>query len=139
MFQKNSGVEKTLSIRKGAFTFFRRFFCLTLPKNFLCNSSVFQKTSGSEKNWMDERGGNHVSLLKVFRLTVPKVLNGNSSLFQQKSYSGNFLWMLGVISSFYVRFFLSHSNEKIRGNPSMFQNNSGVEKILRIFFVSHHR
>ena len=104
------------------------FVCLTVPKKFVGTLQCFRNflvsknfygffvshyrklgfetlrcfrnlPAAKKTGWMEETGGYHVSLLKIFRLTVPKVLNGNSSLFQKKSYSENFIWMLGVISS----------------------------------------
>ena len=96
---------------------FYEFFLSHITENFLLEFFGISENFRQRKSWMDERGGYHVSLLRVFRLTVPKFLNRTSSFIQKDSGSENFSWMWSGISSFSVRYWLSYSTEKNRGNP----------------------
>ena len=51
------GYRKFLCVRKGYHCFPSEKVCPTVPKNFVRNPSVFQKTSGIEKNKDDREAG----------------------------------------------------------------------------------
>ena len=63
--------RKILYIRRGCHYFqLFNFFCLSVPKKFMGNPSMFQKNSGIEKTFC--LGRYHGFLSKNFSLTVPK-------------------------------------------------------------------
>ena len=63
--------------------FLSKTFCLTVPRNFLCEAFriVFHKVSGSEK-FIDEKGGREYqdSSSEFFCLTVPKTFGRETFL-----------------------------------------------------------
>ena len=97
---------------RGITRFSVEFFCLTLPKAFIRNSSVLQKISGCEKCvWIRE--GDITFFRRIFfESQYPKVLIGNSSVLQKFSCSGKFVWMREGDVTFSVKIFL-HDGFKI--------------------------
>ena len=129
----NFRYRKNLDKSGGSIKIFRgKFFCLTVPKNFVGEPfcAVFQKNSGSEK-FMDKRGGEFQDFQsKIFCLTVPK--NSVGEAFAVAIISGiEKIWIrVGGVSRFSVENFLSHSDEKFRRAILHCCNNFGYRKSL---------
>ena len=104
VLQKNSGMENFQAKKVEASRFCRQCFYLTGPK-----ISVFQKTSGREKFFMDEGGGVscHDFSSKSFCLTLPKCFIGEQFGVSEISLMEN---RRGRASRF-CRNFLSHRTE----------------------------
>ena len=94
--------------RRGYHVFPSSFSCLTLPKNFIGNTSSFQKISGIENFlWMRGGGGrrNHVFPWKKISITVPESFIGNASWFENVSGIWRNKWSRrGYISNFCQNF-----------------------------------
>ena len=77
----NFGYRKILCFKELCHDFVSKFFCLTVPKNFIGEPfcAVFQKMSGSEKVYGKEEGGEYqVFPSKNFCLAKPKNFVGES-------------------------------------------------------------
>ena len=75
------------------------------------NHSVFEKTSGREKNFMHKRAGYHDFPWKSFCLTVPKYFIGEHFGVSEKFFYGKFSCIGGERTSRFCRNFLSHATE----------------------------
>ena len=86
------------------------FSSLILPKTFIGNSSLFQKTSGSENNlWT--RGRYHVFPVEIFLSHISKKCHWELFAFSKVFWLWKLSWMLGRVSPFTVENFLPHFTE----------------------------
>ena len=69
---------------RGFHIFPSSFFCLTIPKNFIGNTSSFQKFPVA-KTFFGCEGGYHVFSWKNLSITVPESFIGNASWFEKVS------------------------------------------------------
>ena len=70
MFDKVPGFENFSWMLEGAVTFFRRIFCLTLPKILIGNPWCFKKFLVAKKLYRREKGKSSFSV-ETFCITVP--------------------------------------------------------------------
>ena len=94
----------------------QKFFCLTVPKNFVGEHFGVSEISGSEKFYASERrGGGGIKFLgrKLFVTQYQKISLGNTSVSQKISSSQNFMHKKRI-SLNSVEKSLSHSADKIR-------------------------
>ena len=73
---ENLGYRKILCILGGITFFPRKFFCLTVPKNFVGESFSVSLTSGPEKIWIKEGGVYQDFPSKIFCLSAEKFRRG---------------------------------------------------------------
>ena len=102
MFQKISGRGRKLWIREGGVTFFGRFFCLTMPKNSLGNSSVFQRIPRIETFYAEETIL-RFSVESFLSHSTKKIHRGTPLCFRKFLLSKTFIDKMGVGGS--VTFF----------------------------------
>ena len=105
VFEKVSGFEKFLRLKKGTYhTFPLKNFCLSVPKKIVSVLQCFKKF-GVPKKVMHIRGY-QVFLSKIFSLTLPKIFVNESYCFWEKfSFQKDFTDEKGVYHIFPSRNF----------------------------------
>ena len=120
---KSEGARKT-----GITTFNCNCFCPTVPKNFVWNTSVFQKSLGIEKFLIKKR----VSLFSVelFCLSVPIEFLGAAFSFSEKfCHRRTSCIVEWGPSRFCQMFFVPQCQKTSLGNPPVLQKLFWIEKL----------
>ena len=110
----NFGYRKILCFREFCHDFLLNFFCLTVPKIFVEDPSVFQRISGSENVYAYE-GKISIFYGKFVLSQYRKLRRWTLLCFTKFLVSKKFMYKRGGgVSRFFVKSFLSHSAEKFR-------------------------
>ena len=119
----------------GYHAFLSKIFCLTVPKKFVGELSVFYYSRVSESS-VHRRGITHFSV-EFFLLTVLRnIVRVYFIVWLISDLSKIFIYERGI-SRFYVDFFVSHYRNKNQSNPVVFQQFLGIQRLYE-WEVGYH-